>query len=128
MAAVVVRVGKVGRHPKADFLEITTVNGRSTIFPTGDFKPGDKAVWIEPGTLLYTNDSRFRWLTSRSIYRVGKVYLRKIPSYGFLVKNQYDQPVGTDVSNLYAVVSVPPRPEFVEPPTLWERFCGFLFG
>jgi hypothetical protein len=129
MAAVVVRVSKVGKHPKADNLEITTVNGRSTIFPTGDFKPGDKAVWIEPGTIVKTRDYRFSWLSKKPLYRVGKIYLRKVPSYGFLLKNQYDDPVGYDVSQYYGVVRPYQAPVKVSAklPRLWDRFYGFLF-
>lgn len=128
MSAVVVRIGKVGKHPNADNLQITTINGRSTIFPTGDFKPGDKAVLIEPGTVVRTSDPRLSWLSTKKLYRVGKVYLRKVPSYGFLLKNQYDYPVGMNVDPYYGVVmpaySAPLAPKY----TFWERVLGFLFG
>ena len=41
-----IQIGKVGKHPNADTLSITTVDGGPVIFRTGDFAPGDYAVYI----------------------------------------------------------------------------------
>ncbi len=99
MSAIVVKISKVGKHPKADNLELTTVNGRTTIFPRGDFCHGDLAVYIEPGTVVPCARPEFSWLSKKPNHRVRKAYIRKIPSYGFLIKwEQGDGPEGTDIS------------------------------
>ncbi len=99
MAAVVVKLGKVGTHPKADHLQITCVNGRCTIFPTGDYEPGGMAVYVEPGTIVPCDRPEFSWLSSRKTTKVRKAYIRGIPSYGFLIPwTGHDGPEGTDVS------------------------------
>ncbi len=85
MSAIVIRIGKIGIHPRADNLQITTVNGRSTIFPKGDYRQDDLAVYIEPGTVVPCERPEFRWLTRKSKFKVRKKYIRGIPSYGFLI-------------------------------------------
>jgi len=99
MSATVVRLGKVGKHPKADHLEITCVNGRCTIFPAGDYEPGGLAVYVEPGTVVPCDRPEFAWLSKRRKTTVRKAYIRGIPSYGFLIPyTSHDGPEGTDVS------------------------------
>lgn len=123
MSAKVVRVGKVGNHPKADNLQITCVEGRCTIFPTGDYAPGDLAVYVEPGTVVPTNRPEFSWLSNRPRTKVRKAYLRGIPSYGFLIPYETgDGAEGADVSE-YLGIEVPKAPA---PKSLYQRFVAWL--
>lgn len=125
MSARVVRVGKVGVHPKADNLQITCVDGRCTIFPTGDYAPGDLAVYVEPGTVVPTDRPEFAWLSNRARTKVRKAYLRGVPSYGFLIPyEEGDGPEGADVSE-YLGIEVPRKPV---PPTLWQRIVAWVVG
>ncbi len=122
MAAVVVRIGKIGRHPFADDLCITCVNGRCTIFPTGDYWPGDKAVYVEKDTVVPTARPEFHWLSKKPFHKVRKAYIRGIPSYGFLIPYQDgDGDVGNDISADLDIF-VPTKPKF----SLWQRFKSWV--
>lgn len=122
MAAVVVKIGKVGKHPKADHLEITQVLGRCTIFPEGEYKQDELAVYIEPGTVVPCDRPEFEWLSNKPRTKVRKAYLRGIPSYGFLIPyTSHDGPEGTDVSEDLGIESKksPPKSAF-------QRFVAWL--
>jgi hypothetical protein len=120
MSAVVVRLGKIGRHPRADNLDITTVNGRSTIMPHREYVEGIRAVWIEPGTVVDTRRAQFSWLSSKPRTKVRKAYIRGIPSYGFLIPYQGYGEVGDDVSERLGIAG-PPK-------TTWQRFVSWVLG
>jgi RNA ligase (TIGR02306 family) len=47
-----VQLGKIGKHPNADSLDITSVYGQPLICRSGTFKPGDLAVYIPPDSVL----------------------------------------------------------------------------
>ncbi len=124
MSAVVVRLGKIGKHPKADNLEITTINGRSTIFPTGDYAPGCLAVYVEPGTVVPCDRPEFSWLSKRAKTKVRKAYIRGIPSYGFLIPySPIDGPEGTDCSEDLGIEVAKPKPL-----SLLGRVVSWLFA
>lgn len=122
MSAVVVRISKVGKHPKADHLEITCVNGRCTVFPAGDYLPGDLAIYVEPGTVVPCDRPEFAWLSKRAKTTVRKAYIRGVPSYGFLVPyTNHDGPEGTDVSESLGI-EVPKAPKL----TFIQRIMRWL--
>lgn len=127
----VVRLGKVGKHPGADTLSITQVNGYPVIFKTGEFQPGDLAVHIPVDAVVDTSKHPFEWLadkaTSNGLYRVKGTKIRGVPSYGFLVPvdSQKEQPgvhvlgvgdeahwvqEGQDVRHLLGVTKYDPGP------------------
>jgi len=76
----VVKLGKIGKHPNADSLSITTVEGCPCIFRTGDFNEGDLAVYIPvdavvpehvPGTEFLGSKRRIRAVRLRGIFSMG---------------------------------------------------------
>ena len=121
MSARVVKIKKIKDHPKASNLQFTRINGNVTIFPSGDFRTGDLAVYIAPGTVVPTERPEFNWLpTRKSHYRVGTIRLRGIPSVGFLLRHEPgDGPEGSDVSADLGI-------ETPDPPTLWQRIKKWL--
>lgn len=84
-----VQLGKIGKHPNADTLSITTVYGRPVIFKSGEFQPGDTAVYIPVDAVVDTDRPEFSWLAEKStctgLHRVKATKIRGIPSHGFLV-------------------------------------------
>lgn len=86
----VVKIAKVGKHPNADTLDITSVSGNyPVVFKRGSFRPGDLAVHVPPDALVPTDRSEFSFLAdkadSNGMYRVRATKLRGIPSFGLLV-------------------------------------------
>ena len=76
----VVRVGAIGKHPNADSLSITTVEGCPCIFSTGDFKEGDAAIYVPiesvvpetvPGTEFLGRHRRIKARKIRGIFSMG---------------------------------------------------------
>ena len=76
----IVRIKGFGKHPNADTLSITQVEGCNTIFKTGDFEVGDLAIYIPrdaivpkevPGTEFLNADRRVRAVRLRGIYSEG---------------------------------------------------------
>ncbi len=122
MSAIVVKLGKIGKHPRADRLEITTVNGRSTIFPSGDYESGDLAIYVEPGTVVPCDRPEFSWLSNRARTKVRKAYIRGVPSYGFLIPHtSHDGPEGTDVSSDLGI-------ETPAPLSAYQRILNWIKG
>jgi RNA ligase (TIGR02306 family) len=48
----IVEVGKIGKHPNADLLSISQLGHYPVIMKTGDFQPGDRAIYIPEEALL----------------------------------------------------------------------------
>jgi RNA ligase (TIGR02306 family) len=100
---VVVEIGKVGKHPNADNLSITQImGGYPCIFRTGDFKQGDKAVYIPVDALVPLSDPRWEFL--RNEKKLDKTHekikarrLRGIFSMGLLTPANDEWEVGKDV-------------------------------
>lgn len=91
----VVQLGKIGKHPNADTLSITDVEGRPVILRTGEFNPGDLAVYLPVDTMVPLDDPRFTFLKDRNFTadnysRIKAVRLRGIFSMGLLVKPNPD--------------------------------------
>jgi len=61
----VVQVGEVQKHPNADTLSFTFIGGPDgypVVFRTGEFKPGDKAVYVPIDALVPGDDPRWAHL------------------------------------------------------------------
>jgi RNA ligase (TIGR02306 family) len=100
----VVAVGPLEKHPNADTLSLTKVNGYPVIIRTGDFQEGDRAVYIPVEASTETsNDSRFTFLDSRSRRRLSAKKLRGIFSMGLLVPSNPEWEVGEDVAERLGV-------------------------
>lgn len=101
----VVRIGAVDKHPNADTLSITMVDGRPVILRTGEFQLGDLAVYLPVDTLVPLKDPRFAFLAERNrtadgFSRIRAVRLRGTFSMGLLCKPEPDWTEGQDVAEL----------------------------
>lgn len=89
-AVNVVRITKLDKHPNADSLSITEINGWSAVVRTADFAIGDLAVYVEPDYCVPVEHPAFAFLSKASRYnlvyaRLRAVKLRQVVSYGLLV-------------------------------------------
>jgi|SRR5579885_1325541 len=103
--APVVEIGELTKHPDADTLEITKVFDYPCIVRIGDFKPGDKAVYI-PVDAVVPNTAQFAFLGENR--RIKARRLRGIFSMGLLVPAEPDMIVGEDVLERMGIVRYEP--------------------
>ena len=76
----VVKLDKIGRHPNADSLEISTVlGGYTVIFKEGQYKEGDLVSYVPVDTVC-SDDPAFDWLGPKK--RIKAIRLRGIFSLG----------------------------------------------
>jgi RNA ligase (TIGR02306 family) len=98
---VVTQLEKIGRHPNADTLEISTVCGYPVIFKENQFKPGDKVVYVPVDALVPLWHPLFAWLDEGNIgqeyIRIKAKKLRGINSVGLLARAHPDWEVGRNV-------------------------------
>ena len=110
----IVQLGKIGRHPNADSLDITTVHGGyPCIIRRGDFNPGDRAVYIPVEMVVPLDDPQFAFLGKHNRIQAKKI--RGIFSMGLLVpipESLKDQPTGVDVSTDLGITKYEPPIEF----------------
>lgn len=84
----IVEIGKVGKHPNADTLSITEVEGCPVIFRTGDYKPGDYAIYVPVDSVVPVTRDVFAFLATKEFQKTARVKakkLRGIFSMGLLV-------------------------------------------
>lgn len=98
----VIEVTDVLPHANAERLEVIPVGGWQAVVKKGDFKPGDKAVYIEPDYTVPTSRPEFSFLAKegRDRHRLKAVRLRGVLSYGLLIPIPPDiasASVGTNV-------------------------------
>lgn len=92
----VVRIGEITQHPNADTLSITQVDGRPVIIRTGEYQPGDLAIYVPIDSLCPVDDPRFAFLAQKHRLNVdGKARLRAarlrgVFSMGLLVRFEGD--------------------------------------
>lgn len=115
----VVQLGAVDKHPNADRLAITMIHGGyPVIVRLGEYKEGDKAVYIPVDSLVDTARPDFAFLAPRTglnpWYRVRAERMRGVFSMGLLVPlpaGQEDAPVGADMRQVFGVEKWdPPEP------------------
>jgi len=103
----IIEVGPVGKHPNADTLSISHIYRYPCIIRTGDFKEGDRAVYIPEEALVpETPQFAFLWSNREGPPRekdrvVWAKKLRGIFSMGLLVPvpdDLKDLPTGTNVA------------------------------
>lgn len=106
----IVEIGKIGKHPNADSLSITQImGGYPCIFKTGDYQPGDKAVYIPVDMIVPENDPKYEFLQGHRRIKAKK--LRGIFSMGLLVPiplELADRPVGSNVMEAMGIVKYEP--------------------
>lgn len=107
----IVAVGPLTKHPNADSLSCTTVNGLNVITKTGGLMEGDHAVYIPEDAVVPLKNPAFEFLRKHpedTHSRIKAVRLRKIYSEGLLVPVSDlgigDPPVGTDVAKELGIV------------------------
>lgn len=88
----VVEIKEIFPHPNADKLEKVIINGWQCCVQKGNWKVGDKAVYIEPDMMVPTSHPSFEFLKKdgQEFARIKAKRLRGEMSYGLLV------PVPTD--------------------------------
>jgi len=76
----VVRIGAITKHPNADSLSTTVVEGETVVIRTGDYQEGDLAIYVPldavvpptvPGTEFLENHRRIRAKRLRGVYSEG---------------------------------------------------------
>lgn len=85
---VIVKLGKIEKHPNADSLSLTDVGGYPCIIKTGSFSEGSLAVYVPVDSVVPTDRPEFGFLKrdGKATSRIKAVRLRGIFSMGLLVK------------------------------------------
>lgn len=105
----VIKLGKIGKHPNADSLSITSVYKYPCIFRTGDFKSGDLAVYVPIDSLVNIEKEEFKFLTDKNRpnkkrIRIKARKIRGIFSMGLLVPaNDLSFVLGQNVQKEYDI-------------------------
>lgn len=106
----VVQVGELTKHPNADTLSVTTVFGYPTVVRTADWASGDLGVYIPPDSVVPK-----KYLAggdSDEPVRVRVSKIRKLPSFGFLMKPPPgDWKIGQDAAEAIGVKAYEPPAE-----------------
>ncbi|MEQ1494460.1 MAG: RNA ligase family protein [Novosphingobium sp.] len=99
-------IGQIEKHPDADSLSITTLfDSVPVIFRTGDFKTGDKAVYIPIDSIVPPTE---RWAFIGNNRRIKAKRLRGIFSMGLLSACDPDWQVGDEVSEALGITEYQP--------------------
>lgn len=101
-AVRIIEIGDVRPHANAERLEIVPIGGWQAVVKKGQFKPGDKAVYIEPDYTVPTDAGEFAFLAKegRSRHRLKAVRLRGVLSFGLLIpppQSVAERGIGDDV-------------------------------
>lgn len=83
----VVEITEVKAHPNADALEIIPIGGWQAVVRKGQFKTGDKAIYVEPDYVVDTTRPEFSFLAKKgkTTHRLKAVRLRGSLSFGLLI-------------------------------------------
>jgi hypothetical protein len=111
----VVRIGEVKKLPNSDTLSITDVNGYPVIHKSGDYAPGDLAVYVPVDALVPINCDEFRFLDEGKGKTHARIRARKIRgtfSMGLLVKpRRFSWAVGDNVQKELEILKYLPPAE-----------------
>lgn len=112
----IIEIAEVLPHENAERLEVIPVNGWQAISAKGNFKPGDRAVYIEPDYMVPTDHPEFSFLAKegKTHHRLKAVRLRGKLSFGLLIpvpETLRDRPTGANVMEDLGIRRyVPPPP------------------
>jgi RNA ligase (TIGR02306 family) len=98
---IVVRLEKIGRHPNADTLEISSVMGDTVIFKEGQYREGDLVSYL-PYDTICSDHPVFEWLDAKK--RIKPMKLRGIFSEGIIVPAPSGFVEGQSVVDYYGLV------------------------
>lgn len=113
----IIEISEVKPHTNADRLEIIPIGGWQVVVRKGEFKVGDKAVYIEPDYTVPLNRDEFSFLDDgkgKERHRLRAVRLRGELSYGLLIpvpKNLSHLPVGANVMSELGIERWEPKPK-----------------
>ncbi len=97
----VVKLGRIGKHPNADNLQITQIRkGIPCIMRTGDYQEGDLAVYVPVDSIVPLDRPEFKFLDRP---RIKARRLRGIFSMGLLIKPQPGMKEGDQVDSFYGI-------------------------
>jgi RNA ligase (TIGR02306 family) len=122
--APIVEIGKVGKHPNADTLSITQVEGCPVIFRTGDFEQGGLAIYVPvdavvpetvPGTEFLGEHRRIKAKRLRGVFSMGLLLpVDILPGLGGNPYANDFYSVGRDVSRFLNITKYEePEPTFL---------------
>lgn len=114
----VVQVNEVKPHPNADRLELVCIDGWEIISGKGNYSAGDTVVHVPPDAMVPMARAQGwgvdKYLSFRGQAEMGRVKaqkLRGVVSFGFLVPNDTQSEVGTDLREHYGIEKYePPAP------------------
>lgn len=97
-AVNVVEIDEVREHPNAHSLDIIPIGEFQAVVQKGAFKPGDKAVYVEPDYMVPTYREEFQFLAKpgKEHHRLKARRLRGEISHGLLI------PVPDDIKATYS--------------------------
>lgn len=117
-AVKVIEIREVRPHDNAERLEIIPIGGWQAVAKKGQFKPGDRAIYIEPDYVVPTTNPLFSFLAKdgKDTHRLRAVRLRGALSFGLLTEvppELCSKVVGDDVMEDLGIVRyVPPARSF----------------
>lgn len=109
----IIEIDRVLPHGNAERLEIVPIGGWQAVVRKGEFKRGDRAIYVEPDYVVPTALPEFSFLhkPERDSHRLKAVRLRGTLSYGLLIpvpERLRDRPVGSNVMEDLGVVRYEP--------------------
>lgn len=126
----VVEIGAIEKHSNSDNLSITQVmGGYPCIIRTGEFQPGDKAVYVPVDSLVPLKDPRFSFLNDRidkEYQRIKAKKLRGIFSMGLLIKADPSWEVGQNVQEALGILKWEPEIDKISTNGECEHDWGFM--
>lgn len=112
-AVRIIEIDRVDPHPDPETtsLELVPIGGWQAVIRKGDFKAGDRAVYVEPDYNVPLNRPEFEFLRKRApaghdFYRLRATRLRGVLSFGLLIPEPEETkslPVGSDVMALLGI-------------------------
>lgn len=129
---LVVKIDKTMPHPNADSLELTKINGWQVVIKKGQFKEGDKAVYIEPDYVVPTHRPEFAFLAKdgKLTHRLKAIRLRGELSFGLLIevpKELGHFHVGSDVMEHMGVTRYEPPVKYLHSQELPDEQAPKLY-
>lgn len=125
----VVRIGEIEKHPNADTLSLTKIHGGyPVIIRTGEFQPGDRAVYLPIDCMLPTDSPRFAFLKEegKTRHRLKAKRLRGIFSMGLLIPAEEAWQEGQDLRETLGITKYEPPLELMTTGGEDEPDPGFL--
>jgi RNA ligase (TIGR02306 family) len=101
-------IRKIKEIPEADKIEVAVVLGWECVVKKGDFKKGDRIIYIEIDSIVPDDDPQFSFLKTRG-YKVKTIALRGQISQGLVMPLRDDMSklaIGTDVTEKLRITKI----------------------